>query len=489
MPDTQQRYLHHGQGQGERRLSQRLGDIQQEETNDDCRESIVKHEVFIHPVKVIDKKIVADNICYQSVDQVVPRGVEDLVSNVLKTWLSDKIKKGIQMKVNNNKPDVMFSQDVFAIGDEHICVTRDMVKETDLVIPSTSGLPCGRGSITLVDGSCVFGNFRGGRRDGRGCVEGGRLDSEGIKTISGFYEDGVLTGRGRVEYKSGLVVEGMFLKGYLEGFVVGQCMYGGEEVFIGEYQRGVAVGPCWRRLDGGGWLHGVVDNQGHFTGDNILYIYPDLVTCLVGIFNKGIMVEARESTVREIVRPEADILQVLACLPNNDGRIYSYAPSTWERMFVDYQQRDPYETRMVECRESGVENAGEGLFAKRDVDSDTVVCFYHGIYLEPGQESSNSSCDYQIYVDWQAAPDSPALDILPDAAQYKDYKASLGHKVNHSWEPNCMYTKYHHPVFGHTALAIKTIRKVEQGEELTTNYRYDMGDCPQWYYDLGHDKQ
>ena len=44
--------------------------------------------------------------------------------------------------------------------------------------------------------------------------------------IGGFYTSGILNGRGKVEYQSGLVIEGLFLNGYLEGCVVGKCMRG-----------------------------------------------------------------------------------------------------------------------------------------------------------------------------------------------------------------------------------------------------------------------
>ena len=241
------------------------------------------------------------------------------------------------------------------------------------------------------------------------------------------------------------------------------------------------MGPAWRRLEGGGWLHGVLDMWGMFTGDNIIYIYPDMITCLVGKFREGVMIEARESRVERVIKGE--MLEVRCTTPDPTGPIYSYQPSDNLRLKVDFQQQDPYERDRVECRVSGLENAGEGVFAVTDIAEDTVACFYHGLYLLPGQASSDENSDYQIYLDWCAAPHSPALDIPAEA--YTQYKASLGHKVNHSWQPNCIYTKFQHPVFGHTALAIRTIRRVGKGEELTAHYRYDPEACPDWYYNLG----
>ena len=57
-------------------------------------------------------------------------------------------------------------------------------------------------------------------------------------------------------------------------------------------------------------------------------------------------------------------------------------------------------------------------------------------------------------------------------------------QVNHSFSANCQYCPFLHPVFGHTALAIRTVREVRQGEELFTNYRYDIQESPDWFYKL-----
>jgi hypothetical protein len=110
--------------------------------------------------------------------------------------------------------------------------------------------PCGKGTITLTDGSELWGTFRRGKREGRGSIFGGRLDKLGVKSICGFYSAGVLEGGGRVEWVDGRVLEGFFIDGYLEGFYTAKCNHGGQDLYIGEYRRGVAVGPCWIRLEG-----------------------------------------------------------------------------------------------------------------------------------------------------------------------------------------------------------------------------------------------
>jgi histone-lysine N-methyltransferase SETD7 len=60
--------------------------------------------------------------------------------------------------------------------------------------------------------------------------------------------------------------------------------------FIGRFSNGVAQGACWQGLVGGAWLHGVVDDFGDFTGNDMAYVYQDLKTAFRGRFEKGVMV-------------------------------------------------------------------------------------------------------------------------------------------------------------------------------------------------------
>ena len=60
--------------------------------------------------------------------------------------------------------------------------------------------------------------------------------------------------------------------------------------FVGWFEEGKPVGPCWRALLGGTYLYGVVDENGEFTGPDIAFIYQDLELALIGEFQKGLMV-------------------------------------------------------------------------------------------------------------------------------------------------------------------------------------------------------
>ena len=65
------------------------------------------------------------------------------------------------------------------------------------------------------------------------------------------------------------------------------------------------------------------------------------------------------------------------------------------------------------------------------------------------------------------------------------YKGSLGHKVNHSFQPNSFYTLIDSPRYG-LVQAVKTLTDVSEGKELFVNYSYKIDSLgqPKWYRDL-----
>ena len=63
------------------------------------------------------------------------------------------------------------------------------------------------------------------------------------------------------------------------------------------------------------------------------------------------------------------------------------------------------------------------------------------------------------------------------------FPATLGHKVNHSFTPNCHFGTFDHPRFG-TVPSVVTSQRLERGAELTAYYNYSLSECPAWYSDL-----
>ena len=79
---------------------------------------------------------------------------------------------------------------------------------------------------------------------------------------------------------------GQFTKGVLHGFAR-HFDEKGRLVFLGRHRNGVATDVCWRVIRGGGCVVGRVDKNGHLTGHDIIYLYPDFRTGFVGTFIKG----------------------------------------------------------------------------------------------------------------------------------------------------------------------------------------------------------
>jgi len=71
--------------------------------------------------------------------------------------------------------------------------------------------------VVMANGDEASGRWMKGRREGPGCHIGPRLEKIGVHMIAGQYEDGVLTGLGKVIMKDDTVRQGTFQHGYLHG--------------------------------------------------------------------------------------------------------------------------------------------------------------------------------------------------------------------------------------------------------------------------------
>ena len=131
---------------------------------------------------------------------------------------------------------------------------------------------------------------------------------------------------------------------------------------------------------------------------------------------------------------------------------------------------DPYEEKYVSVTDSLIPGAGQGLFTRQEVDKGRVIAYFAGVAVE-GLEAIDS--EYSIT--WL---EGARLDIPPKLLA--SYTSTRGHKACHSFAPNCEYTWAVHPRFGRIR-AITTIRQMEAGEEVYTDYRYSINKAPLWY--------
>ena len=65
------------------------------------------------------------------------------------------------------------------------------------------------------------------------------------------------------------------------------------------------------------------------------------------------------------------------------------------------------------------------------------------------------------------------MDLPAECIPFSNYRATRGHKINHSFAPNCKWDTVRHPVFGRIP-RIVTLKRVDVGEELTCHYMIDM---------------
>ena len=356
------------------------------------------------------------------------------------------------------------------------------------------------GTLTFDNGDVVTSEFHHGVREGNGVVQSPRNN---ISRLCGTYVNGKMQGRGKLvslefENQDGWsnflfqittdtsVIDCYFKDGVMHGPVRRIDMKKFREFrrqlsFVGKYRNGRPHGTCWQYTEGGGFLHGEVDPQtGTFTGPDIAFVYPDLYTCFVGRFEDGKMVSGQPGVVKA-VHDQGGIMTCTFSTTSDNVSKYSLSTKTWigDQPLVP----DPYESLHVECKASGIADAGEGLYAKHDIPEGTIVAFYNGVRLpfellgRPPEDWSTSGYKIHVNADYESGL---RMDIPDKYVSLDNYRATLGHKMNHSFDSNCFEWFFEHPRFG-TIPCEKTKRPVKAGEELTLDYEYDPNNCPDWF--------
>lgn len=262
--------------------------------------------------------------------------------------------------------------------------------------------------------------------------------------------------------------------------LVGEYDKDGNLLASGPYKDGRRTGVWWFYQQDGGTLVGRVDEVGALTGNNIAYIYPDHWTALVGDFKEGAMQRAKLARVTNCINgvPEFHIF------PSDVE--YKEDISTRSHFCSEPLLPDPFEDQRVFVKKSDIEGANEGVFARFDVGIGAIMSFYNGIRLTDNEVDQRgwSENTYTMILDEEIILDVPAPYTGID-----QYCATLGHKVNHSFTPNCVCDFFEHPRFG-PIMAMQTIKAVKKNEELTINYGYgpmvigEEFDVPPWYREI-----
>ena len=112
------------------------------------------------------------------------------------------------------------------------------------------------------------------------------------------------------------------------------------------------------------------------------FIYPDFKTALLGTFNSGEMVAAREVAVAGYDE-ESDSL--IFGPPKNPSTIFTYDPAEGDNMSSEPMLKDPYESRLAEIRQSTIPKV------RNDV-------MYSDSYLMPVSTQLNILCTFNPIV-------------------------------------------------------------------------------------------
>ena len=163
-----------------------------------------------------------------------------------------------------------------------------------------------------------------------------------------------------------------------------------------------------------------------------------------------------------------------------------------------------------------------GLFSIRRIPKGTLVSYFNGFKVPEGyvmdsyiqklngkENFENMKIEDPLFMEYVnrksyliALDPDHDLDIPPEIANDSEkYRATLGHKVNHWFQPNSYFSWAVHPLYGRSVLIRKafeknisnfrirslvSLREIKAGEEITVDYDYDLDDrfTPQWYKNL-----
>jgi len=124
---------------------------------------------------------------------------------------------------------------------------------------------------------------------------------------------------------------------------------------------------------------------------------------------------------------------------------YHFDESTATHLSSQPLLRDPYEAQYCYTKRSTISEAGDGLFARRDVPDNFVIAFYNGFRLPIHQIDRRKweQNQYTLQID-----DDVVVDLDPYHSKTSHYCATLGHKANCliGQQANAKYDfYYHHP--------------------------------------------
>ena len=101
-------------------------------------------------------------------------------------------------------------------------------------------------------------------------------------------------------------------------------------------------------------------------------------TVLIGTFKNGVMVEGRPTKILA-ERCNDGLKEILVSPPETNSRVFRFQRNTRVRIHQP-KIMDPFEKNSVFVSKTA--NSGEGLFARRNIETNEVVAYYSGVILK-----------------------------------------------------------------------------------------------------------
>ena len=303
------------------------------------------------------------------------------------------------------------------------------------------GKPHGEGTVTFESGDKLYGHFVHGSREGHGFLQ--VTSKPDLASLEGNYSNDLLRGKVKVDYKNGDSLYAWFESGTLHGY---GKLYDKDRNLkrVGWCANGRPTGLTWEFLEGGGHLVGDLNVTGQLIGEDIAFLFPDLQTVLVGSFVKARMGLAQVAFVLKVALRNG-MCQLKFTQPR--GPQYSFDAGTEAIICKEPLLADPYEAQHCYVRQSRLKGAAEGLYAKKDLRSGTIVAFYNGTRVRDNAlKEAKDDWEGNAYKILDLQDPDPAdgtlgvLDIPPEYVSQRRYVASSAHKANHSFAPNARFT-------------------------------------------------
>ena len=203
------------------------------------------------------------------------------------------------------------------------------------------------------------------------------VSTKSEKGTTGTWTDGQLNGLAQIDNDYGGFNESFFINGVKHGV----------SVEFGPNRRkhfmkfswndcGVARGLAIKGLIGGVLIFGKVSKDSRISDKRAAVLMPDLRGAFQAIVEDDVFVRGQQTEVAEVVFHENVPTPRLG--PVIQPTLYRRDVSSPEVISGAPLLSDPWEVERVEARPSGLEGAGEGLFALREFEAGDLVALYNG---------------------------------------------------------------------------------------------------------------